>query len=51
MFETPIDERLLQEAPSREIETWIRLITPTVKYAIADADLFLRPRTTQSTHS
>jgi hypothetical protein len=39
IFETPITERL--KTPSRELETWIKLVKPTVKQAIADADAFI----------
>lgn len=36
---TPVADRL--KAPSREIETLIRLMTPTVKRPITNAELFL----------
>jgi hypothetical protein len=39
IFDTPIRDRL--KAPSREIATWIRLVTPTVKRALADAKSYL----------
>jgi hypothetical protein len=41
MFDIPIHERL--QTSSREFETWIRQITPTVKEcAFADADTYIR---------
>jgi hypothetical protein len=40
MFEIPLATRL--SFPSGELRTWIKLVTPTVKQATADADKFLR---------
>jgi hypothetical protein len=40
LFAIPLETRLT--FPSGEICTWIKLVTPTVKQAIADADKFLR---------
>jgi hypothetical protein len=40
LFDTPIAERL--QAPSREISTWIRPVTPTIKQALADANTLIR---------
>ena len=40
IFDLPIHERL--KLPSRELETWVRLVTPTVKRALADAEQCLR---------
>ncbi len=39
IFELPILERL--KLNSRELETWVRLVTPTVKRALADAEQHL----------
>jgi hypothetical protein len=40
IFELPIRERM--KLHSRELSTWIALVTPTVKRAAADADQYLR---------
>ena len=40
IFELPIQERL--KLQSRELDTWVRLVTPTVKRALADATQYLR---------
>ena len=40
IFDLPILERM--KLHSRELETWVRLVTPTVKRAIADAAQQLR---------
>jgi hypothetical protein len=40
IFDLPIHERM--KLHSRELETWVRLVTPTVKRALADADQYLR---------
>ena len=40
IFELPILERM--KLNSREIETWVRLVTPTVKRALADTAQYLR---------
>ena len=40
IFELPIQERL--KLHSRELETWVRLVTPTIKRALADAAQYLR---------
>ncbi len=40
MFELPILERM--KLNSRELETWVRLVTPTVKRALSDAATNLR---------
>ena len=43
IFELPsLEERMELHHDSREIETWVRLVTPTVKRALADAALYLR---------
>ena len=40
IFELPIHDRM--KLHSRELETWVRLVTPTVKRALADAEKHLR---------
>ena len=40
IFELPILERM--KLHSRELETWVQLVTPTVKRALADAAQHLR---------
>jgi hypothetical protein len=40
IFEFPIHDRMLLHG--RELETWARLVTPTVKTALADAEQHLR---------
>jgi hypothetical protein len=40
MFDMPIDERM--KLKSGELSTWVRLVTATVKRAIADAEQCLR---------
>ena len=40
IFDLPILERM--KLHSRELETWVRLVTPTVKRALADAAQHLR---------
>ena len=40
IFELPIQERL--KLYSRELEAWVRLVTPTVKRALTDAAQYLR---------
>jgi hypothetical protein len=40
IFDTPIDERI--KLKSGELSTWVRLVTATVKRAIADAEQSLR---------
>jgi hypothetical protein len=39
IFDIPIERRL--QSHIREIETWVRLVTPTVKRAVADANQLL----------
>jgi hypothetical protein len=39
IFELPIQERM--KLHSRELETWVLLVTPTVKRALADAEQYL----------
>jgi hypothetical protein len=40
IIEIPLETRLT--FPSGELRTWIKLVTPTVKQAINDADKFIR---------
>jgi hypothetical protein len=40
LFAIPLETRLT--FPSSELRTWIKLTTPTIKQAIADADKFIR---------
>jgi hypothetical protein len=40
IFDMPIDERM--KLKSGELTTWVRLVTATVKRAIADAEQHLR---------
>ena len=40
IFELPILERM--KLNSRKLETWVRLVTPTVKRALSDAGTDLR---------
>jgi hypothetical protein len=40
IFDMPIDERM--KLKSGELSTWVRLVTTTVKRAIADAEQYLR---------
>jgi hypothetical protein len=40
IFDIPLATRLT--FPIGELQTWIKLVTPTVKQAIADADKFIQ---------
>jgi hypothetical protein len=40
LFAIPLATRLT--FPSGELRTWIKLVTPTVKQALADAEKFIR---------
>ena len=40
ILDLPLPDRL--KLHSRELETWIRLVTPTIKRALADADQYIR---------